>query len=349
MKRGIYFRVLLFAVVAVTLSLGILYIVNYKKDVKIADKFNSFGEEIMIAEDGTKYLVDPNKIVSGGPPKGGIGVDVGIPSIINPNFTSVKEADEWIRDDEFVFVLSYKGVERVYPLQILVFHEIVNDEIKGDPILISYCPLCGSGTAFKRYIFISGESGEKTTTDFGVSGKLYNSNLLMYDRATESYWSQFDGKAIAGELVGQKLEKISIEAVQWGIWKKLHESAQVLNRDNGFERPYGRDPYGRDPYGSYYSSDAILFPVDKKDDKIPYKTFVFGVEVNGKFKAYKESDLLNKGVIEDSLNGVKIKIEKDSSGIVKVINLETNEEIIEDRVFWFVWYAFHPETELYGE
>ncbi|MFQ6119316.1 MAG: DUF3179 domain-containing protein, partial [Methanosarcinales archaeon] len=180
---------------------------------------------------GVKYLVDPEKIVSGGPPKDGI------PSIDNPKYVTVEEADKWIQDNELVLAIIYKDVKRVYPLQIMVWHEIVNDVIAGDPILITYCPLCGSGIAYERTI-----NGEEV--EFGTSGKLYNSNLVMYDRKTNSYWSQIDGLAIVGELTGTKLTAVSIDTVVWRDWKKAHPDSEVLSQDTGFIRPYGRDPYG---------------------------------------------------------------------------------------------------------
>ena len=134
----------------------------------------------------------------------------GIPSIDNPKYVSVKEADEWIEDNELVLALIYKGVKRVYPLQILVWHEIVNDNIAGDPLLITYCPLCGSGIAFEGKIDVGGKRKE---VEFGTSGKLYNSNLVMYDRETQTYWTQIDGKAIIGELTGQELVDSLMEQI----------------------------------------------------------------------------------------------------------------------------------------
>jgi hypothetical protein len=162
---------------------------------------------IKLTERGVKYIVDPDKIVSGGPPKDGI------PSIDNPKYVTVEEADEWIQDNELVLAIIYKDVKRVYPLQIMVWHEIVNDNIAGDPVLITYCPLCGSGIAYERKI-----NGEEV--EFGTSGKLYNSNLVMYDRKTNSYWTQIDGLAIVGELTGMKLTPISLDTVVWRDWKR---------------------------------------------------------------------------------------------------------------------------------
>jgi hypothetical protein len=290
-------------------------------------------EGVMVTDSGIRYLVHPNKILSGGPPMDGI------PSIDNPKFVSVKEADEWIEDNELVLALDYKGMKRVYPLQILVWHEIVNDNINGDPILITYCPLCGSGIAFERKINLNGERKE---VEFGTSGKLYNSNLVMYDRETQTYWTQIDGNAIVGELTGQELVEISIDTVVWRDWKEIYSDSEVLSQDTGHSRNYGKDPYG-----SYYENSNLFFPVENEDTTVHPKTVVFGIEVDGVYIAYTEEYLITLGEIEDEVNGVKIKVERDEAGIVIITNVETGEKIVKERDFWFAWYAFHPETGLY--
>ncbi len=285
--------------------------------------------DIKITDRGVKYIVDPEKIVSGGPPKDGI------PSIDNPRYVPLSEADQWIADNELVLAIIYKDVKRVYPLQIMVWHEIVNDNVAGDPLLITYCPLCGSGIAFERTL-----NGE--VMEFGTSGKLYNSNLVMYDRKTNSYWTQIGGRAIVGELTGMKLTPVSIETVVWRDWKKAHPDSAVLSQETGYIRAYGRDPYG-----SYYEDSLLFFPVEESDDRIHPKTVIFGIEVEGVFKAYREEDVKELGEIEDTVSGVRVKVERDNAGIVKITNLDSDAEIVKERDFWFAWYAFHPETELY--
>ncbi|MAG48034.1 hypothetical protein CL617_05490 [archaeon] len=297
----------------------------------------SNGKEIKVTTDGVKYLVDPSKIVKGVRIPG--DVKDAIPSIDNPKYISVEEADKWIKDNELVLALTYKNVERVYPLQILVSHEIVNDFIAGDAILITYCPLCGSGIAYERTI-----NGE--VVEFGTSGKLYNSNLVMYDRKTESYWTQIDGDAIVGELTGMELKEISIDTVAWRDWKKLHKDSEVLSRDTGYAKSYGSNPYG-----GYFEDDFIWFPLENEDtsNRIRPKDVVFGIEIDGKSIAYTENSIISSnGLIEDTFNGVNIKVERSEDGIVKITNLDSGEEIIKERDFWFAWFAFHPESKLYG-
>jgi len=295
----------------------------------ISDNQGSQKDEPPEINKGEANTFDKSKIVSGGPPKDGI------PSIDNPKFVSVQNADNWIEDNELVLAIIYKEEKRVYPLQILVWHEIVNDFIANDPILITYCPLCGSGIAYERTI--NGQAVE-----FGTSGKLYNSNLIMYDRLTDSYWTQIDGIAVTGELTGTELQELSIDTVVWRDWKKVHSDSLVLSKDTGFNRNYGSDPYG-----SYYENSFTLFPVENEDSSVHPKTVIFGIEIDGAYKAYREDDVINNQPIIDTLGETEIKITRDKSGIVKVIKVDTNEEIVKERDFWFAWYAFHPETQLY--
>jgi len=318
-------------ILALVLAGGFFYL-SSDKQTQAVSKITApveVNEEIQTTDGGVKFLVDPSKIRGGGPPKDGI------PAIDNPKYVTVAEADEWIQDNELVLAIQHKGVKRVYPFQILVWHEIVNDKIQGDPLLITYCPLCGSGIAFERTI-----NGEEV--EFGTSGKLYNSNLVMYDRKTDTYWTQIDGKAIIGPLTGMKLTPISIDTVVWRDWKVAHPDSEVLSQDTGFRRSYGRDPYG-----SYYEDSFLIFPVESEDNRVHPKTVIFGIEVDGFYKAYGEDDLIELGEIEDSVNGVPVKVTRDDAGIVKITNLDTREEIVKERDFWFAWYAFHPETELY--
>lgn len=165
----------------------------------------------------------------------------------------------------------------------------------------------------------------------------------MYDRKTDSYWTQIDGLAIVGELTGKRLTQVSIDTVAWREWEKQHPDSQVLSQETGFSRRYGRDPYG-----SYYEDSFLLFPVESRDDKVHPKTVVFGIELGGVFKAYKEEDIKDLKVIEDTVNQVKLRVEEKEPGVVRVTNLQSDEEVVKERVFWFAWYAFHPDTMLHG-
>jgi hypothetical protein len=303
-------------------------IIDHEAQIKNIPTMVDLDKDYM-ERNGVKYIIDPDKIMGGGPPKDGI------PSIDSPKYISITEAKKWISDNELVMFIDYMGIKRIYPLQIMVWHEIVNDIIANEPVLITYCPLCGSGIAYERKI-----NGEEV--EFGTSGKLYNSNLVMYDRKTNSYWSQIDGLAIVGDLTGTKLTPISIDTVVWRDIKDIHVDAEVLSRDTGHLRQYGNDPYG-----SYYEDSFLFFPVEAEDDRVHPKTIIYGIEVNGVYKAYKDVDLKNKGFINDVVNKVNIKVTRSEEGFVKIINENNGEEIIKERDFWFAWYAFHPDTLLY--
>ncbi|MFB6246680.1 MAG: DUF3179 domain-containing protein [Candidatus Pacearchaeota archaeon] len=313
-----------------------------RKSDSIQQKENTFDEsKINRTSDGTKYIIHPDKLKDGGPPKGGIGTDKGIPAITKAQvkYTTPEKANKWVENDELVLALNYKGEKIVYPLQILTFHEIINEKINGEPLLITYCPLCGTGIAYKREISVNGTT---KTPNFGTSGKLYNSNLVMYDNLTGTYWQQIDGKAIVGELSGQELKKVSIDTVTWKEWKSNHKDFKVLSKDTGFERPYGKNPYG-----GYRESDTTFFDYNNKNDTLKPKTVVYGIEINGKYKAYKDRDLEKGQKIEDKFANTTIEIEKNQDGTVRFKNKKTGEKIVKERGFWFSWHAFHPQTKIY--
>jgi hypothetical protein len=198
-------------------------------DEKVAKKLKAnpdLENTIMELRDGTKYLLHPSNILSGGPPKDGI------PSIDNPKFQPAEEVF-WLNDDDLVLGLNYIGTVKAYPHRILNWHEIVNDFAGNERVLITYCPLCRTGIAFKPVV-----KGKEI--EFGTSGKLYNSELVMYDRLTDSYWPQTLGMAVVGEATGQILEKIPLDTVRWADWKKVHPDTMVLRKPSGSIRDYDR-------------------------------------------------------------------------------------------------------------
>jgi len=272
-------------------------------------------------------LIDLDKLLSGGPPPDGI------PSIDTPKFNSVKEADSWLEDEMDVFMIIHKGETRVYPQRIMVWHEIVNDNIKGDPILITYCPLCGSVIAYERTI-------DNEAIEFGTSGKLYNSALVMYDRKTKSLWTQVKGQAVSGEQVGMTLTPLSIDVVKWKDIKQHHPEAKVLMKDTVNPRAYQRDPYGE-----YYWLNRIMFPVEHTDDRMHGKTIVHGIKIKGKYKVYKQEDI-EAGLV-DTFNGVNLKAEMLADRRVVFTNTDTGREIMKERDFWFCWWAYHPFSTVY--
>ena len=207
-----------------------------------------------------KPKIDTDDLRAGGPPPDGI------PAIDHPLFEAVGDVD-WLGAREPVLAFEIDGEARAYPVQILTWHEIVNDTVAGVPVAITYCPLCNSAIAYDRRL------GDRVL-DFGVSGLLYRSDLVMYDRQTESLWVQFLGEAVAGRLTGEELEPISVSTVAWRDWRKAHPDGLVLSRDTGFDRDYGRNPYP-----GYDDENTEPFLLDQRaDPRLPAKARVIGIE-----------------------------------------------------------------------
>jgi hypothetical protein len=174
--------------------------------------------------------VDHSEIMSGGPPKDGI------PSIDKPVFVSIDTASEWLRDDEPVISLSIGDTARAYPLQILMWHEIVNDVVDGMPVAVTFCPLCNASIVFDSMV-----DGQRL--DFGTTGRLRLSDMVMYDRQTESWWQQFTGTGIIGDMNGVVLKQLPSHIVSFADFKRFHESGEVLSQETGVRRNYGQNPY----------------------------------------------------------------------------------------------------------
>ncbi len=260
-----------------------------------------------------------------------------IPSIDNPKFESVNDADSWLEDGDALFAIDYMGEQKAYPQRIMNWHEIVNDEIQGEPVVITFCPLCGSALAFERKV-------NGVITEFGVSGKLHDSDLVMYDRYEGNLWQQITGEGIVGPAArrDETLKQIHISTTNWETWKKENLDGLVLSQETGFSRNY--DAY---PYGTYEQDDELYFGVKNLDKKLQIKTVVYGVSIDDARKAYPETVFDNNSVITDILGNANIKLEKTKSGKIIVTNLDTDEDIIPIRLFWFAWAAFNPDTLIY--
>lgn len=231
------------------------------------------------SSDLPRPLVDPERIVSGGPPPDGI------PPIDEPTFQRGAAVD-WLEGGEGVLSLTVGDHSRAYPIRVLIWHEIVNDTIGGVPVAVTYCPLCNSALAFDRRL------GERLFT-FGTSGKVYLSDLVMYDRQTESLWSQIEGRAIAGRLAGKQLERLPIQTVTWNQWRKSYPRGYVLARPQGSGRDYGKNPYeGYDQP----DSDPFLFDGDV-DDRLPPKERVVAL-LDGAPLAVPLSVVAKSGVVD---------------------------------------------------
>lgn len=279
--------------------------------------------------DVTDALIPIDNILPGGPPKDGI------PAIDKPKFIPAGKAD-FLTPEDRVLGLSYNGEIKAYPIAIMNWHEIVNDRFGSHSIAITFCPLCGTGIAFKA------EQNHKPLS-FGVSGLLYNSDMLLYDRDTESLWSQIKMQAISGKFKGNRLQPIALHHTSWSDWKKRYPSTLVLSEDTGFSRNYRRSPYG-----DYETSRAIYFPVEFAAQGYHPKERVLGVNIDGVSKAYPFTELAKtSGRISDSVGGQKIEIEYDIDHQTATAQDSEGTTIPTITAFWFAWYTFHPDTQLF--
>jgi hypothetical protein len=235
-------------------------------------------------------LVPVDEIISGGPPPDGI------PPIDEPRFLAAGDVD-FLQDNEPVLAFEVGGEHRAYPVQILIWHEIVNDTVGGVPVSVTYCPLCNTAVAFERSL------GERTFT-FGTSGRLFQSALVMYDRQTESLWSHFNGRAIAGHLTGTELEQPPVATVAWSTWRDANPDALVLSRETGHDRSYGRNPY---PGYDDVNSAPFLFD-GEIDGRLPAKTRVVGFGLDSEPTAVQLGPLLDVGVVSTELDGQPVAV-----------------------------------------
>jgi hypothetical protein len=328
-------------------------------------------------------LIDPDDLVSGGPPPDGI------PPIDDPKFAPASEID-WLGDDEPVLSLTVGDETRAYPLQVMTWHEIVNDRVGGIPVTVTYCPLCNSGVAFERRV-----AGR--LLDFGTSGLLHIDNLVMYDRQTESLWPQLTGQASVGTLTGTQLKAIPMGVVSWKQFRASNPDALVLTRETGFRRDYGRNPYTGydDPDG-----DLLVDPLGGTDGRLPVKERVVGITVGSDSVAIRRALVAGAGVVPLMVGGRDVVVlhqpgqssaldtgriadgqEIGSIGVFRptirgrsltfaircerVVDVQTGSTwsvlgeatsgqlagsrlpaVVHLDTFWFAWVGFHPDTRL---
>jgi len=331
-------------------------------------------------------LIDPDELISGGPPPDGI------PAIDAPAFERADNVD-WLEDNEPVLSLTVGGETRAYPLRVMTWHEIVNDVVGGVPVAVTYCPLCNSGVAFERTVTGHG------ILSFGTSGLLYADNLVMYDRQTESLWPQLTGEASVGDLTGTKLVAIPMGTVAWRDFVAADPTARVLSQDTGFDRRYGVNPYSGydDPDG------RLLFGLpDDLDTRLLVKERVVGLVDGSSSVAVVRSSLAGRdplevtvgsrrvvvwhrpgqasaldagtiaggadigtvGVFLPVLDGERLHFEADGAGFRdretgsswNVLGRSTAgplkgaelEPYQHLDTFWFAWASFHVDTEVLG-
>ena len=307
-------------------------------------------DEITFPTSGWKTDFDEHSVPLGEISSGGPGKD-GIPAVDAPRFVAVSEVD-YLEVREPVVQLELGGEARAYPLQILIWHEIVNDRIGGTPVAVTFCPLCNTTIVFDRRL-------DGRVLDFGTTGNLRNSDLVMYDRQTESWWQQFGGEAIVGTLTGKELRQLPAAIVAWEEFERGHPDGKVLSRETGFARDYGENPYA-----GYDSVDTppIFEAANQNDDRLPPKERVVFLEREGQQVVVPFSALVEKKEIDVEVGGEELVVTwrpgtrsaLDSGtiassrdvGTALVRSAETGELVVHDLPFWFAVAAFAPDAEI---
>jgi len=306
--------------------------------------------------DETYVLGDPiaayrSFMMSGGPPPDGI------PSIDEPVFLEAHEVD--LAPGDMVIGFVHEGEARAYPQSILVYHEIVNDQVGGLPVAITYCPLTATAQGFLR--------GDAT---LGVSGQLLNSNLVMYDRESGSYFSQIAATGLTGPLEGRTLQEVGLTWTTWERWQAVHPETRVLSDRTGFLRNYARDPYGSyNPVGGYYAEDATIFPLMHRSSEHHLKTMVVGART-AEYSVHFVLDELASARVMRSESFVATYDDDLHTGFVYVADSDSPEveplddgsfrvgdetyaadelplrQVVAVQAFFFAWHAFYPDSEV---
>ncbi len=282
------------------------------------------------AFDLSELTIPRGDILSGGPPTDGI------PALTDPKFVPAGKAT-YLGGDDRVIGVVIGGEARAYPLAILNHHEVVNDRIGKVPLAVTYCPLCDSAAVFDRQTPLGGR-------EFGVSGLLHNSNVLLYDRGgkPESLWSQIKAAGVSGPGAKQELKTLPLEVTTWKAWTAEHPATQVLS-----ESTRHRCDYRRNPYAGYFRTAKLMFPAKPLSERLPVKAKVLGVWTDSAARAYPVSAFSkNRTQVEDTIDGKKVVIKfSPESESLRVV--EAGEGVEWMYSLWFAWYAFRPETQVF--
>lgn len=320
-----------------------------------------------------QWSIPANRVFDGGPGKDGI------PALVDPDMVESNAELSYLDDDDLVLGIKIGDDIRAYTHPVLDWHEIINDEIGGIPMAITYCPLTGTGFGWGREV-----NGQVTT--FGVSGLLYNSNLIPYDRATDSNWSQMLSESVNGVNIGQNPVFYPLLETTWKQWKAWYPNTVVTSSNTGISRRYGDYPYG-----DYRESSNLIFPVENSDDRLHRKERVLGVRLGNQVKAYTIASFGDGKIIEDELtgqrivsvgsnaenwavsfldpaiDGTRLEFELTADGPNILVDQFSNTwNVFGEAVsgpnegallekpesfigFWFAWAAFFPTVELYQQ
>ena len=286
--------------------------------------------------DLSNSILDSKDIKRGGPEKDGIF------ALTYPKFIPAKASQ--LAGSERVLGVAVNNTFRAYPIRYLNIHEVVNDRIDNQHFTVSFCPLCGSGVLFATNINLA--NGKTANLNFGVSGLLYNSDLLMYDRNTQSLWSQISAEAISGPLVGTKLPTLPVWHTTWASWQERHPQTQIMHGDQRFAKAYKTNPYP-----NYEKNRDLYFSVTNPAPRQFHpKEKVLGVNLGSISKAYPFITLreYGKGCFTDKIAGQTIRIEWDDANNSAWVTHTDGEPMVSLTSFWFAWFTFHPETQIFG-
>jgi hypothetical protein len=337
---------------------------------------DSAASQFAGSSDGSSCLIPESQLVSGGP-----GRD-GIPALTNPVVVSADEGAQIWSPNTLVLGVVEGGEARAYPHAIFWWHEIVNDVLGGVPIVVSYCPLTGSGMVYD--LLIGGQE-----MNFGVSGLLFENNLVLFDRATESLWSQMGVQAVCGSLQGTVPSLRPVVQTTWAAWRALYPETTVLSLDTGFGRNYNQYPYG---LYDVVGNDSLLFPQANIDSRRPLKELALGVVEGAAEKAYPYGVMGERSAYNDVVGGRPIVVVYDAGAELalafdrraggetlsfeiadaegfpfRLRDLETGslwslggtavdgpligstlDPVAAFSAMWFAWASFHPNTELFA-
>jgi len=361
-----YLRKVLPTVFIAVLGLVSVFIYEYWQNTKLDDFLSEMSQRTLYLEepkivDNVEYFINPQHIYN-------LGIEMfNTAALSNPRFDSVFVADTYLSDVINGIAVSINGIDRYYSNHIMNYHLVVNDQIDNIKILVTHCPLCNSSAVYSRVL-------DGKELNFEITGEVFNNNILMRDKETNSLWLQSTGVAIAGEYHGKKLSKIPSLNISWENWQNIIDDGEALSISNGYDFEYARHPYG-----NYLANDKIYFPIEQIDTILDQKETVVGIESESKNIAISLEYLQKLGIKQIDIDGKSIllvwdrKIDGvrafDVSGrefISKKGNIMIDSEGYEwtsDGIwmgeedislsevsifegFWMCWIGFHPESEL---
>jgi hypothetical protein len=311
--------------ILVLILAGIIIYFVQKNYVQSTSYYTASSELPGFSTNTSIKSIDLSMLLSGGPGKDGI------PAINNPKLIPLSQAD--FDEDILGIFIEFSGIKRYYPYTILVWHEIVNDNLGSKNVAVTFCPLCGSAIVFDRDV-----NGK--TLKFGVSGLLYESNLVMYDDRTESLWSQAKGEAIVGDLTGTRLEVLPMQLLTFGELGKKHPDAQILSTDTGYDRNYELNPYG-----NYEENEEILFPISVQNKKFHPKTIMYVIPYQEKSIAFENLKL--KNMSQFSVDNKMITAQRNGDEII--VKDENGKRLPGYYEMWFSWATQHGNNGIVWE